>query len=314
MARILCICILLVSLAACAPAQAPQVVYIVVTPTPGNAPASDASATPETIAASDTATPEAAAAVPTDTPPAAAAATETPAAPLAPSATSGPTCTVLQDLNVRRGPGKIYGDPIAALVSGTVVIPQNYVAAGFPGGSWVQVVNPGTKGVGWVSAGTDYVNCTIDLTSLPQGAVPPTPKPAAPSLSNSQPGGSFDDNWHAKLHLSGTYGVRFEVDYKGAKDGDNITSVTFTVSSPDKSQTLWQHQEKKAPYCIYGGDPGCAAWPKVNGALVWDAGNPASLVKSGDYPMTIIVDGVDPDTKDPVEATWTYDRLTVKMP
>lgn len=301
--RVLPILILVCLLAACAPPPAPVVITVIVQATPAAAsrPTPGTKVTPEVSPTAPVVTPQEVSATNTS-------------APALPSPTSGPLCTIKQDVNVRKGPGKVYGNPIEAFVAGTVVIPQRYVANGFPGGNWVQVMNPGTQRVGWVSAGSDYVSCTIDLSSLPEGDIPPTPKPVAPALSNSQPGGSFDDNWHAKLHLSGTYLVRFEVNYKGQKDGDNIQSVEFTIQSSDGSQTLWQHKEGKAPYCIYGGDPGCAAWPKAGGALIWDPNNPASLVTSGDYAMTIIVDGTEPDTKDPVEATWTYKRLTVKLP
>src|SRR5215211_7917503 len=58
---------------------------------------------------------------------------------------TGPHCTVLQDLNLRSGPGRAYNPPITALPANTALIPLAYQPVGIPGGSWVQVQNPANQ-------------------------------------------------------------------------------------------------------------------------------------------------------------------------
>src|SRR5687767_12014961 len=49
---------------------------------------------------------------------------------------SEPSCTVLQDLNLRFGPGTAYRPPIRALPANSLVIPLGFAPQGIPGGSW----------------------------------------------------------------------------------------------------------------------------------------------------------------------------------
>src|ERR1051325_6902465 len=67
--------------------------------------------------------------VPTDT------ATEPPiatnqATEVATAANAGPTCTVLQDLNLRSGPGTAYRPPLRKLLANSVITPLGFVPQG----------------------------------------------------------------------------------------------------------------------------------------------------------------------------------------
>ena len=81
-------------------------------------------------------------------------------------------------LNLRPGPGTVYAPPLAGLARDTELRPISFVARGFPTGQWieVQVVSNGREG--WVSAGSQFVACNVQLASLPAGVPPPTPTPA----------------------------------------------------------------------------------------------------------------------------------------
>src|SRR4026207_2034663 len=96
-----------------------------------------------------------------------------------------PQCIVLQDLNLRSGPGTAYYPPIEVLPLNTKAIPTGYNPVGIPGGSWVQVKNLVTQQEGWVNAAPQYVSCNIDLTILPLVEVSAPPPPKLPSSTQS---------------------------------------------------------------------------------------------------------------------------------
>lgn len=287
-----CLIALALQLAGCAQAPTPMVITVVV---PATAIPATGSTTAPTTGLPPTATLADVATLTNTVPP----------TPAPPTATVGPQCTIKQNVNFRYGPGKAYDPPIDALTAGTVVLPQSYQAQGFPGGNWVQVINPGNQKTGWVSAGTDFITCTIDLTSLPTSIAPPTPTPSAPIITNSQPQGDFT-GFVGKLHFSNTFLVSLEVYQKGGKkDGDNIQQVTFTISDPDG--TVRVQKEQNAPYCVFGGGSTCAAWPRQDGKYAWTSNGP--LVKDGDK-YTI---NIDVEAKDGSNANWHFDT-TINLP
>jgi hypothetical protein len=229
-----------------------------------------------------------------------------PPATLAPSATSGPECTTLSKLNLRTGPGTIY-DIKVLLAEGSVLIPENYQAKGFPQDSWVRVLNPASNQPGWVNAGTNYVRCTIDLSTLPGADFPPTPTPSEPQVKTSQPKGTFETfTW--KLEKSGSYLLRMNVfQGDGQKDGDNIASVYFNVKKVNDNTEQVNHTESNAPFCIFGGDDTCAPWPEKNGKRIWP--NTGEIVESGDYKVSI-----DAESKDGnYSGSWNF-TLTITNP
>src|SRR5215212_436143 len=78
---------------------------------------------------------------------------------------SEPSCTILQDLNLRFGPGTAYRPPIRALPANTTVTPLGFAPQGIPGGSWAFVEDSATQERGWVSAGSQFISCNIDLST-----------------------------------------------------------------------------------------------------------------------------------------------------
>lgn len=270
-----------------APTATPQVITVVVeatqAPSPTASPTQPATATP-----SFTATP----------PP--------------PTATTGPQCTVLQRLNFRSGPGTAFNPPLGVLDKDTVVAAQAFNPTGFPGGSWVQVVNPANNQVGWVSAGAQFVNCNFDLTSLPSVAVSPPPTPRPPSVSNSQPQGTFDGfDYELIFSTSSLLRIALRVeDLPGDADGDGVTQVKFIVQTQD-GNPVYETTEGKAAFCIFGGDnPGCNPWPVTNYQLTWGAGGPA--LTDGTYKVRIEAEGVD-SFGTTIYGNWRFD-VTLDVP
>jgi hypothetical protein len=78
----------------------------------------------------------------------------------------GSSCTVLQDLNLRFGPGTAYRPPLQVLPNNSVLVPLGFAPTGIPGGSWAYVQAEATQNKGWVSAGSQYISCDVDRTSL----------------------------------------------------------------------------------------------------------------------------------------------------
>lgn len=110
------------------------------------------------------------------------------------TATTSASCTVLQDLNLRNGPGKAYDPPIGILVAGTKFVPIGFEPQGIPGGPWVQAqveVSISSK-IGWVSAGSQFVTCNLELATLPAVEVPPPPPACLDCSSNPNGCGYYD--------------------------------------------------------------------------------------------------------------------------
>jgi hypothetical protein len=102
---------------------------------------------------------------------------------LTPTATPIPQCTILKDLSLFPGPGTAYLLQLAIIRAGTVVTPTGYNPAGYPSANWVQVTDPTSKQQGWIIATADYINCNLDLSTLPAVTVAP-PEPGCRSLVN----------------------------------------------------------------------------------------------------------------------------------
>ncbi|HTP01910.1 MAG TPA: SH3 domain-containing protein [Anaerolineales bacterium] len=210
--------------------------------------------------------------------------------------TAGPTCTVQQNVNLRSGPGTAYDPPIATLTEGTELIPTAYNPVGIPGGSWVLVQVKGKNEQGWVSGGTQFVSCSVELASLPSAEAPPPPKPQRPVVSAGTPDGNNLDLFRTSLDFDPDYFLRMYVFYsedpnekfKAKNDGRDIDSVQFTITSPDGGKTYYDRTEKNAGYCIFGGgEPDCTPWIVEDGQYKWEQGG--DPVKSGKYGLTITV-------------------------
>jgi hypothetical protein len=80
--------------------------------------------------------------------------------------------------------------------------------------------------------------------------------------------------------------------FSASKDGRDITSVQFTVTSLDGNVVYYDHTENTAGYCIFGGgEPDCSPWVFENGQYRWVSGG--EPVKPGNYQLTITVTATD---------------------
>jgi hypothetical protein len=226
-----------------------------------------------------------------------------------PTATSGPFCTILQDLNMRSGPGTAYRPPIRSLPAQTIIEPLGYNPVGVPGGPWLQANDRSNNQIGWVSAGSQYVSCNIDLTSLPSVAVAPPAPPPPPSTNNSTPDGTFPPTFVWEADFNKEYFVRFRVydtSAGGTKDGDGIISVAFQVLDENGNE-VYQRTERQAGFCIFGGgEPSCNPWTIENFSYVWKPGGEA--VKEGNYKLLIVVSAASGE-----QGNWNYD-FKIKLP
>jgi len=222
------------------------------------------------------------------------------ASPIPPTPTSGPTCSVLQDVNLRPGPGTAYNPPITALETGTTFVPIGFNPVGVPSGPWVQARVDSISRTGWVSAGTQYVTCTIDLNSLPEVAVAPPPKPAPPGVGTGAVDGNNISAFRFAIEYGSDYFVRMFVfrsddpdeEFTPSKDGRGIDTVYFVVTTPNGNRTFLERTEGSAGYCIFGGgEPNCNPWVFENGQYMWNSGGEPVIER--DYELTIVVTADD---------------------
>jgi hypothetical protein len=269
-----------------------------------------------------------------------------PTAPPAPASAIPPTdlppaasCLVVTaGLNLRPGPGTVYNPPLAALGRNTELRPLSFVARGFPSGQWieVQVVSNGLRG--WVGAGTQFVACNVDVTSLPPGVPPPTPTPGPtatrallptetppPAVAvvpvdgsdgNQDLGNDRSVNSGRNLLLPGfaSYEVstplvfhdrivfRAEVFDRqvGHVDGAGIESVTFTIRD-ETGDTVHQRTERTPGYCVFGGgEPECTVWRFSEHSDKWPGGAP---LRPGVHDAQIVI---KPKNGDAVTWFWSF--------
>lgn len=143
-----------------------------------------------------------------------------------------PTCIVLvQNLNLRSGPGTNYAPPIGSLPINSVlrVLGRN------SNSTWVQIETIPIGKTGWVSAGSRYIDCQVTISTFPIVTIPPTStvvisdSPTVPPVSistatitastrsvtllnpsdSSVVGGRVQFTWNANFAL--TSGQSFEV-------------------------------------------------------------------------------------------------------
>lgn len=204
------------------------------------------------------------------------------------------SCNVLQDLNLRFGPGTAYRPPIRVLPANSVVTPLGFAPQGIPGGSWAYVRDTVTQDEGWVSAGAQYISCNVPLADLPAVAYG-TPAPSFPSTSQVSPGpgncgkgGIVLDNgdiYDCSVEFSEDYLIRFVILKNGLEIGENdgVNDVIFTAEKDD--DTVHVIVEELATYCIFGGNGPCNPWVVEDGVYKWEAGG--VVVEEGEYHIEI---------------------------
>jgi hypothetical protein len=231
-------------------------------------------------------------------------------------------CTVQTSLFFRSGPGKVYPQK-GAYTAGTKVAPSGYYPLGFPGGPWA-LVSDASGNQGWVSAVDQFITCTVDISGLPQPAIPPTPTPQPqptdtptatpptiprPQVQSSTPFGD-PNGLEGEPVFDNVYFVKMDVHDPavGDQNGDGITKVDFQVQDLN-GNTVYSRPENTASYCIFGGgEPNCNPWVIENGVAKWTAGG--DTIESGDYKLNIFVTADNPDIP---AAFWGVD-IHIEIP
>jgi hypothetical protein len=228
-----------------------------------------------------------------------------------PTATSGPQCTVLQDLNLRPGPGTAYDPPIRALPAQTILTPTGFEPDGIPEGSWVQVRDDVNNQVGWVSAGAPFVSCNIDLTTLPSVAVPPPPQPPPPDFDTSDPDGTLPENLIFQEDFDSQYLFRlfaYDANTGVTDDGAGINAVIFTITDSD-NQVVFENSEETAGFCVFGGgEPNCNPWTFEDFTYKWAPGGEVVLDSTYNLEVRVILDDENSE-----QGRWDY-TLTIDLP
>ncbi|MEZ4517498.1 MAG: hypothetical protein R3C44_11925 [Chloroflexota bacterium] len=161
-----------------------------------------------------------------------------------------PSCTTVTGVNVRSGPGTVYDPPVGTLAPNTVLTPLSYVARGFPQGEWLEAQVDATGQTVWITAGAQFVQCTIDMQSLPGPAsIAPTPRPTntptpipatatptqvvaglPPDVSNDVPGGACQRTDHIKTRIETDPFFLYRV-YAGMTVKENMTGPALISSA-----------------------------------------------------------------------------------
>lgn len=248
---------------------------------------------------------------PTAAPPGAtiAPATDAPAATVDPAA-GAPTCTVLTGVNLRSGPGTAYEPPVGSLGANAALRPLAYTPSGFPQGAWLQVEVVGVGQVAWVSAGPQFVRCTVDPASLPGPAViPATPRPPAtntppptatpqqvanlpPNLRDVSSGATCRDDTAINASepvVDPRFLLRIDAELFNPPEGESGNGAGIDRVEFEIGQIGFSHTERTAGFCIFqGGEPDCRDWPRnALGQLTWGAGGP--VVVDGNYNISVTI-------------------------
>ena len=215
------------------------------------------------------------------------------------------TCTVViaTGLNLRTGPGTNYS--IITLLKGTKTQPVKVrPLAASPDRKWIQAIKIGGSNppTGWVSASPVNIACTMPLSQLAVGVVPPTPTPASvpptptpDSISYSPaPNGGGADNGVVLIDRAAIVrgsseavfrdrlAIQLDVRPRDASRGAAIRSVEFTIENNDTGDEYYFHRENGAPYCLFANQGNTcntiwnfrqtALWPKSDRPVAdgWD--------------------------------------------
>lgn len=243
-----------------------------------------------------------------------------------PTLTPALACTVVSDVNMRPGPGTVYGPVIAAMSANTQLTPLAYSAVGFPQGPWLLAQIVATGQVGWVSARPQYILCNVDFGNLPVATnLPPTPTPPPfptattavlrpPTVENDAPGGSFPEDGSVTFNIIVDPAFLFRMDVRvlsaGNFEGAGIESVGFSISGDGVD---YFREERTAGFCVFGGgEPTCNPWPtNAQGQYTWGVGGP--LVESGEYFVNMAVTAEEPDPEFFGQWNWNF-PFTVSIP
>ena len=234
------------------------------------------------------------------------------------STNSTAQCSILQDLNLRIGPGTAYRPIIRVLQANSVVTPLGYVPQGFRGGDWAYVQNTTTSDKGWVSAGPQYISCNIELASLSPvafGTPPPAPLPktaqTSPGPGTCGEGGVPSDNgvdvYDCIVTSADDTLIQLAILKNGQEIGETtgVQNVVFTVSQ--NNNPIYTYTDEHYAFCIFGGDGPCNEWLLEDYIYKWAPGG--APVQVGTYNVSIVPTLDDPS----VNLFWSAD-ITISLP
>ena len=150
-------------------------------------------------------------------------------------------------LNLRYGPGIVYAPPILVVDLGGQLNPM----ARNGDGTWIEVTVAETGATGWVSSAGQFVECDVDIQSLPTSIIPPTPTPSPtpPVLTVGAIEGTVNEVVEEKVRLE----IEANDPNIGDQNGDGIDFVTFTLIYDDT--VIYGNIDTAAPYCAVPYDP-----------------------------------------------------------
>lgn len=224
---------------------------------------------------------------------------------------TGPSCTVLQDLNLRFGPGTAYRPPVRVLPANSAVTPLGFAPQGIPGGSWAYVQDPGTQEKGWVSAGSQYISCNVELATLPSvafGTPPPPPLPKS-AQSSAPDGNGFCVDPDSEYKCVGIFSneslFQFQIIRNGIEQGENdgVEPVAFRITKD--GVLIYSKVENNVPYCIFGGNGPCNGWVVEAGIYKWTQGG--TPIEPGEYELNVDI------TVNGEDSHWEV-KFTVTLP
>jgi len=231
-----------------------------------------------------------------------------------------PGCTVrVAGLNLRAGPGTAFAPPLDTLSQGTELEPVGFSAAGFPEDNWILVRVRQDQQEGWVSASSQFVDCTVDPATLPLAVPPPTPT-AVPQptpellafvpvdggggeVANLRNDNPFKEGRNITLpgiaqsevaepmvfHDQIVFQVEVWDKSVGTADGEGIRHVEFVIR--DGGQVVHERTENNAGYCVFGGgEPDCTVWVFSEHGNKWPSGYPVREGVRYDVSVTIVAD------------------------
>ncbi len=206
---------------------------------------------------------------------------------------TGPTnqCIIVQDLNIRTGPGLAYHTPVGVILKNSVVQPISYYPVGVPGGTWALIEAEGNRPGGWIAAGSAYISCNFDLNSLPKVQVDAPPPPRLPrSAQSSDPEGNCypDSTYGCEVIVTEESFIQFKLSLDGDEltQDDNVVRVQFNVrrNSIDGSE-VFASIDNSSAYCIFGGGQPCNPWTLKNNVYYWADG---PKLEAGKYFVEIL--------------------------
>jgi len=201
------------------------------------------------------------------------------------------TCTVVQDLNLRFGPGTAYRPPVKVLPANSVITPLGFAPQGIPSGTWAYVQDTASQDKGWVSAGAQYISCNVELATLPAvafGTPPPPPLPRSAQTSDPDGNGFCidpDSGYQCVGIFTGESLFEFKIIRNGKEQGpnDGVEEVQFNVNRD--GEPVHSITEVNRTYCVFGGNGPCNPWIVEDGVYKWRQGGPPAA--PGEYEMEV---------------------------